>query len=78
MPAENALHTAAEEGNLAEVQSQIGNFDINAKGGCDETALYKAVKNGKIDVVKFLLAFNPDVNITDNVSILIMISARLT
>ena len=61
----NALHTAAEAGNLAEVQAQVGNFDINAKGSGDETALWKAARSGHTDVVKLLLSLNPDVNLPD-------------
>ena len=70
---DNALHTAAYEGNLAQARSQVRYFDVNAKGGGDETALLKAVARGKTDVVVFLLTSNADVNIP-NVSILTMIS----
>ena len=72
MPANNALHNAAETGNIAELQSQISNFDINAKGSYDRTALYYAVQNGHLDAVKLLLTHNADVSIPD-VSILNMI-----
>ena len=65
MPNNNALHTAAKAGVLAEVQSQVSNFDINAKGEEDGTALYWAARGGYADVVKFLLTLNPGVNISD-------------
>ena len=65
MPENNALHTAAKEGNVAEVQSQVGNFDINALDEDDGTALYWAVRHGRTQVVKLLLTLNPDVNIPD-------------
>ena len=65
----NALHTAAKEGNLVEVQSQVSNFDINAKGEEAATALYWAAREGYLDVVKLLLTLNADVNIP-NVSTL--------
>ena len=61
----NALHTAAERGSLKHVQSQVSNFDINAKGDKNETALLKAARKGHTEVVKLLLTFNPDVNITN-------------
>ena len=74
----NALHDAAESGNLAEVQSQVNNFPINTKGGeYNETALYKAAEKGHTDVVKFLLTVDGiDVNIP-NVSTLKMTSVHL-
>lgn len=59
----NALHIAAKEGNLAEVQSQVSNFDINVKGEDGVTALYLAANNGSIKVVELLLALDADVNI---------------
>jgi ankyrin repeat protein len=65
MSNDNALHTAAKGGNLANVQSQVRNFDINAKGEYDGTAVYWAARNGYAEVVKLLLTFNPDVNIAD-------------
>ena len=65
MSNDNALHRAAERGNLDLVQSHVRNFDINAKGEYDQTALLKAALNGEADVVKLLLTFNPDVNIPD-------------
>ena len=69
MPENNALHIAAKAGNLAELQAQVNNFDINAKGEWDKTALLLAASEGKTEAVKLLLTYNPDVNITD-VSIL--------
>ena len=63
MPENNVLHNFAKAGDLAEVQSQVSNFDINAKGQYDETALVKAAEYGRTDVVKFLLTLNADVNI---------------
>ena len=65
MPENNALHTAADAGNLTEVQAQVGNFDINATGLYEGTALYLAARNGHTEVVKLLLTYNPDVNIPD-------------
>ena len=77
MPDNNALHDAAGSGNLAEVQSQVNNFDINARGQWDGTALYWAARNGRTDVVKlFLTVDGIDVNIP-NVSTLIMTSFHL-
>ena len=72
----NALHTAAKAGDLAQVQSQVSNFDINAKGQYDETALVKAAENGYSEVVQLLLTLNADVNIP-NVSTRKMISFHL-
>ena len=65
MPANNALHNAAETGNIAELESQVSNYDINAKGGYDRTALYYAVQNGHLDAAKLLLTHNADVSIPD-------------
>ena len=67
MPDNNALHDAAKDGNVAEVRSQVGKFDINAKGEYDGTALYWAAREGKTEVVKLLLTLNPapDVNLPD-------------
>ena len=63
----NALHNAAKDGNIAEVRSQVGNFDINAKSEDGETALNWAAYNGKTEIVKLLLTLNPspDVNLAD-------------
>ena len=72
----NALHTAAKAGDLAQVQSQVSNFDINAKGEYDMTALCYAANEGRTEVVKLLLTLNADVNIPD-VSTLKMISFHL-
>ena len=47
------------------MQSIIRDYDINAKGEDDETALVKAVKKGHTEVVKTLLSYNPDVNVCD-------------
>ena len=63
MPDNNALHNAARNGNLAEVRSQVRNFDINAKGESGRTALYWAVKEGHTEAVKLLLTLNADVKI---------------
>ena len=65
MPNDNALHTAAERGEIAKVRSQICNFDINAKGQYNETALLKAAQKGYVDVLVLLLTYHPDVNIPD-------------
>ena len=65
MPFNNALHWGAERGDLAQVQSLVSNFDINAKGGDDQTALVKAASKGYTQIVKLLLTKNPNVNITD-------------
>ena len=63
MPDNNALHIAAKEGDLVQVQSHVGNFDINAKGDKEETALLKAAEKGHADIVKLFLTLNADVNI---------------
>ena len=68
MSKNNALHTAARDGKLGQVRSQVLNFDINAKGKDGETALLKAARSGHTDVVKLLLSCNADVNIPTNVS----------
>ena len=65
MPVNNALHIASENGELDDVQSQIGQFDIDAKGERGETALLKASNNGYGDVVNELLTHNADVNIAN-------------
>ena len=74
----NALHTAAKAGNVAEMQAQIGKFDINAKGQFDMTALNWAAHDGQTEVVKLLLTLKPapDVNMP-NVSIQTVISVHL-
>ena len=61
----NALHNAAKEGNLSEVQILVRNFDINAKGQHGGTALYWAAREGHTEIVKLLLTLNADVNIPD-------------
>ena len=61
----NALHIAAKGGDLVEVQSQVGNFDINAKGEEGRTALYWSAREGHAEIVKLLLTFSPEVNATD-------------
>ena len=71
MPDNNALHAAAKDGNLVEVQAQVSNFDVNAKGQNCVTALVWAARRGHTEVVKLILTYNPDVNIPD-VSILKM------
>ena len=65
MPDNNALHDAAREGNLADVQAQVNNFDINAKGEENKTALVWAAMKGETEVVKMLLTYKADVNIPD-------------
>ena len=65
MPDNNALHDAAKGGDLVKVQSQVGNFDIDARGEGGGTALYWSARNGHAEIVKLLLTFNPDVNILD-------------
>ena len=65
MPDNNALHDAAREGNLADVQAQVNNFDINAKGEENKTALVWAAMKGETEVVKMLLTYKADVNISD-------------
>ena len=62
---DNALHNAAKAGNLAEVRSQVRNFDINARGVDGLTALCYAAWKGHTEVVKLLLTLNADVNIPD-------------
>ena len=76
METDNELHTAAGKGNLAEVQAQVGNFDINQKGRYGETALFKAADKGRTEVVDLLLTLNADVNIP-SVSTQTMISVHL-
>ena len=76
MPDNNALHYAAKAGDLPQVQSQVSNFDINAKGEYAGTALYWAARQGRTEVVKLLLTLNADVNIPD-VSTLKMIPVHL-
>ena len=65
MAENNALHTAAIEGNIEEIQSQVSNFDINSKGENDGTPLLWAARKGNTEAVILLLTFNPDVNIYD-------------
>ena len=65
MPDNNELHFAAKVGDLVQVQSLVNNFDINAKGEEDGTALLISAREGHEDVVQLLLGFNPDVNIPD-------------
>ena len=59
----NALHSAIERGDFAGLQSNVRNFDINAVGKNDETALFKAV--GNPSMVEVLLNFYADVNISN-------------
>ena len=61
----NALHDAVYLGTVAEVQAQIGKFDINAKGKFGRTALCWAANEGKTEVNKLLLTHNADVNMPD-------------
>ena len=63
MPDNNALHNAASAGNLADAQSQVNNFDVNAIGKYDETAVFKAAEGGYLEIVKLLLTWNANVNI---------------
>ena len=67
MPDNNALHDAAKDGNVAEVQAEVGKLDINAKGEDDGTALYWAARKGRTEAVKLLITCNPppDVNLAD-------------
>ena len=65
MPDNNALHIAVQGGDLVQVQSQVRNFNINAKGGAGGTALFWSARRGFTLIVKLLLTFNPDVNIPD-------------
>ena len=65
MPDNNELHIAAQEGDLVQLQSQVNNFDINAKGEQGGTALYWSARNGHVEAFKLLFTFNPDVNIPD-------------
>ena len=76
MPDYNELHIATKGGDLVQVQSFVGNFDINAKGENDETALIIAAQAGYADIIQLLLSLNADVNIP-NVSALKMISTHL-
>ena len=62
---DNALHVAAKAGNVAEVESQVRKFDINATGEYGGTALCWASRQGKTEVVKLLITLNADVNIPD-------------
>ena len=61
----NALHVAANEGNLVQLRDIVGNFDINAKGEGGKTALYYAAAAGHEEAVQFLLSLTADVNIPD-------------
>ena len=63
LESDNELHCAALTGNLAQVQSLIHNFDINAKGAYGRTALWRAASEGHTEVVYLLLTLNADVNI---------------
>ena len=76
---DNALHIAAKAGNVAEVQAQVGKFDINAKGSDGSTALCYAAWKRHTEIVKLLLTLNPppDVNLAD-VSTPTMMSVHLT
>jgi len=75
MPKDNELHLAAQQGNLVQVHSHINKYDINAKGGNDETALLKAAEKGHLEVVQLLLGFNPDVNLPNEYGITALIRA---
>ena len=74
---DNALHIAAKRGDLVQVQSQVGNFDINAKGEEGGTALYWSARNGHADIVELLLTLNADVNIPDVSTLFILKSVHL-
>ena len=65
MSKDNALHDAAKKGDLDEVKTLVTEFDINALGKQNATALYYAADNGHVDVVEYLLSLNPapDVNL---------------
>ena len=63
MPDNNALHDAAIDGDIVQVKSHVGNFDINSKGKDNKTALIIAAEKGHADIVKLFLTLNADVNI---------------
>ena len=65
MPDNNALHDAAIDGDIVQVKSHVGNFDINSKGKDNKTALIIAAEKGHADIVKLFLTLNADVNIPD-------------
>ena len=71
----NALHDAAKDGNVAEVQAQVSNFNVNAQGEDGGTALFFAAYEGKREVVKLLLTLGVDVNLA-NVSTPTVISVH--
>ena len=63
---QNQLFTAAINGDLIELQSQINNgIDVNLKDSNGKTALMHAVYKENLAVVKLLLENNADPNIKD-------------
>ena len=64
---------AIGDGNLVQIQSLVSKVDINVKGKDDGTALYWSARNGYVDVIKLLLTFNPDVNIQDVRTLIIVL-----
>lgn len=56
MFSEHPLVTAAEEGDLAAVQRMVSaGADVNSRGIFEVTPLMAAVKEGHVDIVRFLL-----------------------
>lgn len=58
---------AAETGDLDKVKELISQDPalVNAKGGNGETPLFKAIQNGNLEMMNFLLSQRADVNVQD-------------
>ena len=65
MSESNDFINAAGDGDLNTVQSLVDKVNVNGKNESGHTALYKAADNGHLDVVKFLVAQDVDVNLAD-------------
>ena len=65
MPYNNALHIAAEAGNIVKVRSIVNKHDVNARGEVGTTALFLAAQEGHGDIVDLLVELHADVNIPD-------------
>jgi|GEM_PF-2298230 FOG: Ankyrin repeat len=61
-----ALAVAAEQGNIAQVQSLLrGGADINARGKYRQTALHKAIQHEHFELAALLIDRRANVNATD-------------
>jgi len=64
---QSALHVAAADGDLEEVEKILGNHStdiLNSKDENDWQAIHEAVRGGHTEVVKYLVAMGADIGAT--------------